>query len=189
MKIYQREQYRYTARFCEENIWWLARSLQAEGIDISLMTVMFICNPDKSVLLLAQRAARPGQALLWDYHVVLHLQDHDRALIFDFDTRLPFPAVARDWFALSFPLQSRLAIKYRAWIRQVPALHLLQHFFSDRSHMRGVVPQSSFPPYAIISPARSVERIPLADYLNMDLPINQCPVSKLTALLAAGTLT
>ncbi len=189
MRSFERNRYRYTARFCEENIWWLASSLAEEGCDLASMMALFISNPDKSALLMAQQAASPGQAVLWDYHVVLHLQGPDRPSVFDFDSRLPFPTAAADWFASSFPLQSSLPPQYRTWIRQVPAAHLLQHFYSDRSHMRGVVPQSEFPPDPIICPAQPADRIALSEYHDMGLTIADCPISNLEELLATGSLT
>ena len=56
-----RESCPYTAFFCEENIWRLARQLIDGGAKADALQVLLFSNPTENVLLLKQRAAPPGR--------------------------------------------------------------------------------------------------------------------------------
>ncbi len=152
----------YTPLFCEENIWLLAERLLAEGERPERLRVLFFSNPDKQVVLLKQRRAGEQGYVVWDYHVVLQAG----GLIYDFDTVLPFPVDAVDYFLDTFPDQTVLAETYRTWVRWIPATTYLERFFSDRVHMRGVVAEAAFPPWPAITP-RHGRVIALSDYWDM----------------------
>lgn len=155
-------EYLYTPLFCEENIWQLARRQLAEGASADSLWVLFISNPDRQVVMLRQRSAGEQGYVVWDYHVVL--QSGDR--IFDFDTTLPFPVSAADYFLDSFPDQSTLSENYRAWLRRIPAQSFIERFYSDRSHMQGVVDKAEFPAWPAITPPND-HAILLSDYWDM----------------------
>lgn len=167
MKPYRRDAFRYTPLFCEENIWWLAHDLAADGIDTERLKVLFFSNPWQSIVVCNQRHAEPGRAVAWDYHVVLQAELEDGPWIFDLDTRLPFPARRADYLTGTFPVQTALPERYRTQVRLVPAAGYLAHFYSDRSHMAGRIPDRAFPDYPIIQPAPGVRPIVLADYRDM----------------------
>jgi len=154
--------YLYTSLFCEENIWQLARRLLAEGAAPDTLRVLFISNPDHQVVMLKQRRAGEQGYVVWDYHVVLQAAEQ----IYDFDTTLPFPVSAIDYFLDSFPNQSALAEQYRAWVRCVPAQSFIERFYSDRSHMEGVADEVDFPNWSPITPVHE-QVIPLSDYWDM----------------------
>ena len=164
MSVICRETLRYTAYFCEENIWWAARELVDAGCDPARMHVLLFTNPTQSVVMLNQRAAPPGAPIAWDYHVVLQAQFKDVVQIFDPDSRLDFPVPRADYMQNTFPRQADLPQRYRAWISVIPALSYVRHFYSDRSHMRGQLPESEFPDYPIIQPAEGVAAISLDAY-------------------------
>jgi len=147
MQEFQREAFRYTPYFCEENIWWLAKSLPDSGADTQQMKVLLFTNPSESVALLNQRAAPSGRLITWDYHLVLQAGFPEGVYIFDLDTRLFFPSPVKDYLRNTFPPQATLPERYRAWVRSIPADTYLRRFSSDRSHMTGVVAQSEFPDY------------------------------------------
>ena len=168
MRLLQREHYPYTPLFCEENIWWLARCLLEEGMDAEQMQVLFFSNAGMQILLMNQRAAGPGQPIIWDYHVVLRASMNDSDWIMDFDTRLPFMTPLEAYLLGTFPLQNELPEQYRTWVRSIPAQSYLDHFFSDRSHMKGRIPESEFPEWDIIQPDDQKESIALSDYWNME---------------------
>lgn len=159
---------RYTANFCEENVWWLVKSLVSAGIAPERQRVLFFSNALRQVLLLQQAAAPPGQVLAWDYHVVLQVADDQGDWILDLDSRLPFPVPAQMYWTLTFPGQAQLPAMLRAAVRGVSAAAYLRHFHSDRSHMVGQVAPDAFPDYPVIAPAPGVKRITLAEYLDMD---------------------
>ena len=157
----QREIFRYTPLFCEENIWWLAHDLVEKGAGRETLDVVFFINPSASVLLFHQRTAKPDAPLVWDYHVVLRAKPAGGDVIYDFDTRLPFPASTTHYMAATFGDQTSLPTHFRTWARAIPADHYLAHFYSDRSHMIGQIPTSAFPDYPIIQPDDSVSRTSL----------------------------
>lgn len=163
----RRSAFRYTAYFCEENVWWLARSLTEAGIAAAHMQVLLFSNATQSVLLLNQRAADPGQPVAWDYHVVLRVDIDPSPQILDLDTRLDFPTPYLGYLRRTFPAQSELPARYRTWVRVIPGEGYLTHFHSDRSHMRGRLPAEAYPDYPIIQPASGIAPIDLADYRDM----------------------
>ncbi|MEN8167350.1 MAG: hypothetical protein ABFR65_07735 [Pseudomonadota bacterium] len=158
----------YTPLFCEENIWLLTNKLRDSGRSDEPMSVLFFSNPSKSIMLWRQKAAQAGQAIVWDYHVVLQVHRNQDDWIYDFDSRLPFPCCLSTYLSLTFPEQTALPERYRTWIRQIPAREYLKHLYSDRSHMEGKIPTDQFPDYPIIKPDRSCPPIPLSDYWDMN---------------------
>lgn len=168
MANFQRESFRYTAFFCEENVWWLVKDLFARGVDQQAARVLLFSNPQRSIVAMNQRAAEPGGPLIWDYHVVLRAGLGEQDWIFDFDSRLPFPTPAPDYLDATFPAQDKLPAMYRTDVRVIPAAAYLARFFSDRSHMLGILPEADFPDYPIIHPGAGVSAISLAEYRNLD---------------------
>ena len=65
---------RYTAFYCEENVYHLVASLQssiAEDSNGTRVYAVFISNAQRKSLLFHQKAADPEQGyVIWDYHVV-----------------------------------------------------------------------------------------------------------------------
>ena len=115
---------------------------------------LFITNPEKSCLLLHQKAAAPGQPVFWDYHVALLAfsgtakgserfggPDGLRAgqgpmpEIWDLDTRLGLPLPAPTYLERTFP--QGVPESHRPFFRIIPADAYLDGFSSDRRHMRG----------------------------------------------------
>ena len=172
MRTIDRDKYPYTPLFCEENIWWLANSLREEGEDVSQMRVLFFSNRYKQIVMLNQLAANEGHPIIWDYHVVLQLEGADSDWVFDLDSRLPFPVQRVAYFQKTFPDQSSLPEQFRSWVRSIPADSYLEHFFSDRSHMVGKVPESEFPDWPVIQPEANNRRIALNEYWDMDKQLN-----------------
>ena len=182
MKSCQRQNYRYTARFCEENIWWLIRSLTHQGADIKPMYVLLFSNAEKSILVANQRATEAGSAMLWDYHVVLRAGIDARQWIFDFDTRLAFPEEFVIYRQKTFPQQAVIPAQYRTWVRSIPAALYVTRFYSDRSHMRGRISSDKFPPYSIIQPADGEQPILLTELWDMHKQIEGTEVKPLDRL-------
>ena len=162
-----RDAFPYNAYFCEENIWWLAKSLADAGLDTARMRVLLFTNPSQTTLLFNQREAPPGAPVVWDYHVVLQAMIDSEAKVLDFDTRLDFPSAYEDYLLRTFTPQSSLPEEYRAWARVIPAESYLRHFYSDRSHMLGRLPPSEFPDYPIIQPEAGVKAIALQEYRDL----------------------
>lgn len=181
MKSYPRQNYIYTSGFCEENIWWLIKSLSTDGLDVNRMNVLLFSNTDKSILVTNQLAAEPGIPILWDYHVVLQFEIGAGRWVLDFDTRLAFPEKLVIYCEKTFPRQAVIAEQYRTWVRTIPAQFYLKYFCSDRNHMHGRIGDDSFPDYPVIQPAESERRILLSEFWNMQKTIEGCKVEPITA--------
>ena len=108
---------------------------------------MFISSPERSVLMLRQRAgnSRRHGMIVWDYHVVALATLTPPATaaasaptadcyVLDVDSTLPFPCALDSYLAASFP--SAASAPVRPLFRLVSAAAYTAHFASDRSHMR-----------------------------------------------------
>lgn len=169
MQTFSRNLQPYTAFFCEENVWQLARQLIDAGFDSADLQALWICNRSASVLMFNQRSAAPGAATVWDYHVVLRIAGVTD-LILDADTRLPYPCRTRDYLLQSFPPSNSVPPRFLARIRIVPATQFMRRFDSDRGHMLGRLPADAFPSWP---PIRATGKpITLRHYCNMDAPLD-----------------
>ena len=121
---------RYAPFYCEENVFHLAGEPLLAGRP---RRVVFVSNAARRVAMWEQRAAGgPGQAMLWDYHVVL-LAAYPWE-VWDLDTLLGFPVPAGEYLDASFRAGLREA--YMPRFRVVDADLFVATFASDRSHMR-----------------------------------------------------
>lgn len=123
---------RYAAFYCEENIWWLA---QRTDLPPGERFVVFISNPTQTCAFWAQRMASPGDAVVWDYHVILVVRGDKQSCVFDLDSRVELPADFDQYMQATFRATERLSTELRPWFRVVRAEDFLEHFSSDRSHM------------------------------------------------------
>lgn len=146
-----REDCAYAAFYCEENVWQLARR---KDLAPGARAVIFISNPRRSVAMWNQQVSPPGQPVVWDYHVVLAVQDELQTLIYDLDARGAFPCAASEYLQDSFPVPERLPAYLQPWFRVVPVDELLARFSSDRSHMLDESGEyrAPVPPWAPIRP-------------------------------------
>ena len=142
----RRAAYPCTQFCCEENIWQLVKVLVDEGVEISELQVIYISNPKKAVVIYEQNNALDRDHMVWDYHVILWHRDETGDQVYDFDSRLPFPCDAGDYFQRSFKGQYELSEEYEAHMRVIPAAEYLHDFYSTRRHMKGVIPEEIFPP-------------------------------------------
>ena len=137
----------YCSCYCEENAIRLSRAL-GSVIDRELAFVVFISNPTKTTLVCHQRGsahgppeAPPGPAardhVVWDYHVVLvaprRASSERAALVWDLDSRLPFPARLGQYMDACFP---QVDPSLDARFRIVPLRLCEVTFASDRRHAR-----------------------------------------------------
>jgi hypothetical protein len=112
----------YASCYCEENVYQLTQRLflykethpeEMEGVEFY---VLFISNRNKQTPIWFQRAAAiPGEAVVWDYHVILCSKSKraDETLVFDLDTLLQFPCPAGEYFQNSFKPDLSIFNKYR----------------------------------------------------------------------------
>ncbi|MCW9012882.1 MAG: protein N-terminal glutamine amidohydrolase [Gammaproteobacteria bacterium] len=172
MKIHHKSDYLYTPLFCEENIWQLANTMVNQGTDPRALNVLFLSSPAKKIAIFNQLAAEHAEAVIWDYHMILQAVINHQLYIFDFDSRLNFPELETDYFLKSFPAERFIPRDMQAVIRIIPAASYLRCFYSDRSHMHGIIEHTAYPPYPVISPKDGNTAIKLADYWDMEKPLN-----------------
>lgn len=132
----------YQPFYCEENVWWLA---QRSDLFVGPCEVAFVLGPDRPDARVAcwyQRAADEGEAVLWDYHVVLAERRPGGAgvastvIVWDLDTRLPWPCPAALWVAATFQDAAQVPARYHPRFRVVASHLFVREFATDRSHMR-----------------------------------------------------
>jgi len=149
--IGRREDQTYTSCYCEENVWCLCKRLCAAAaadnpdhlLDSSF--AVFISNENRTVPLWRQKAARHAdKPVVWDYHVILIVKampasDGDASSpsqVFDLDTTLPYPCDFGKYASATFPFDDQMPAEYKRMFRVISAKEFLQHFASDRRHMK-----------------------------------------------------
>lgn len=157
-------QIQYHPFYCEENIWLLAQHPQLKQYK---KRAVFISNPIGQCPLFAQRASTDGGYVVWDYHVVLLLED-DAHWIWDLDTLLNTPCLLQHWLRGTFPQVEQMPPQLWPLFRLVDSQDLLEHFCSDRRHMRDdngdyVHPPPPWPPPTISGVEHNLEMFTTID--------------------------
>lgn len=134
----------YQALYCEENVWQLLAEARFGGLR---RWALFITNVERRVALAKQRAARPEESILWDYHVVAvigtggleHAGKPDELTldVWDLDSRLPLPCPLDVYLKGTFPVLDGSTASAEPRFRLVPDAAFRATFSSDRRHMRG----------------------------------------------------
>ncbi|KLO18794.1 hypothetical protein SCHPADRAFT_804892, partial [Schizopora paradoxa] len=157
----------YTANYCEENVYFLAKHF-LDDKEVSSrwdVFVIFISNTTKSVALWYQKLN--DSVVIWDYHVILIALRRraltssagrrlaSRSFVYDFDSRLEMPCAWEEYITLTFQDQEGLPEQFRSLLRVVPGDVFVGSFASDRSHMVSLDGNGSRyisvpPPYACI---------------------------------------
>jgi hypothetical protein len=127
------EDFKYTPCYCEENIWHLAQEDCFRGQET---IVVIISGHGPYRKLWFQRSAEyAGAPVLWDYHVIL-LSRKDDWQVWDLDTTLGLPVPASSYFPKTFLQANTAAERADVMFRLIPATDYVEHFSSDRSHMK-----------------------------------------------------
>lgn len=122
---------KYTAFFCEENIWHLVNDMEED--DQKKCAILFITNEFKTCALLNQKVAGEDPYVIWDYHVILHMLEENT--IFDYDTKLANKNTITNYFVNTFGNQNSIPASYRSLIIPIIGNEYIKQFSSDRSHM------------------------------------------------------
>ena len=133
-------------------MWQLCARAAAQGFDVDRdCFAVFVSNKANTVAWFLQALANPPQsAVCWDYHVVFvqRCAATGEPFVFDFDSVLPFPCRARDYFPCSARPDVTAGSVYLASFRLLTARAMLDCFASDRRHMRDAAGRYSKPPPA-----------------------------------------
>ncbi|CAL8105165.1 unnamed protein product [Calicophoron daubneyi] len=166
----RREEFMYTPNYCEENIYTLLQRLKETQPDGDFY-VLFISNPSASVAIFRQLKGSPDLdgLVVWDYHVVLLQGPKASSVVYDFDTTLAFPTSFKTYFELALRSNSQIPIHLQRLYRLIAANLYLEHFSSDRRHMRRQDGSWIAPPPAnkCIRGSRAASEHTLPNYLDM----------------------
>ncbi|XP_041975151.1 protein N-terminal glutamine amidohydrolase [Aricia agestis] len=173
----------YVSCYCEENVWKLCQdvSIRIPG-ELDRCFVVFISNPCRTVPLWKQRAGREEDRLvIWDYHVIfLYALDSKSCLVYDLDSELPFPTFFHKYVTETFRTDQVLKSDFHRFFRVVSAKQFLQHFASDRRHMKRPDGTWIKPPPAYPAICTSTSTHNLDEYINMDTGTGPGQVFNLT---------
>ena len=147
----------YQPYFCEENIWQLCHKFE----DPKNCKVVFISN-EQNAFVMKQQIVKDHKPMLmeeesfiiWDYHAVLMRLEKQQWLVYDLNTKLPFPFLLIDYCQHSFIQLPEKA--FMPCFRVIDAPLYLKIFSSDRHHMLNDDGQWTKPPPAwdLINPHR-----------------------------------
>lgn len=127
------EAFKYTANYCEENIWHLG---QHPLLDEYSKNVLIISNSAKNCPFYAQKSAVGDLPVWWDYHVVLLASKNGISFIYDFDSTLPFPSPLTHYLNHTFPNADIWLSQDLPVFKVIEAESYIESFYSDRSHMK-----------------------------------------------------
>jgi hypothetical protein len=165
------EGHRYQPYYCEENVWWLCQAPELHEVE---RRVVFITNRGRSCHLCAQRAgdvaAGVGRGeVVWDYHVVLFTAQKGGWQVWDQDSLLGMPVMARRYLASTFARTPMLPKRFWPMFRVVAADDFLRLFSTDRRHMRRA--DGSYlqppPPWPAPRPANMAEAHTLPRFIDL----------------------
>ncbi|CAJ0571460.1 unnamed protein product, partial [Mesorhabditis spiculigera] len=125
----------YTSCYCEENILKLCARIPADRHDAFF--VVFLSNVERAFPIFEQKACREDRDyVIWDYHVILVEKADSVSKVYDLDTRLDFPCPFTEYCEESFPSEWKFPPECARKFRILPVAVYLEHFSSDRRHMR-----------------------------------------------------
>lgn len=126
-------EFKYSANFCEENIWHLCQNPALENFS---KKVLFVSNSQKNCPFRFQKSINGDEIVRWNYHVILFASYQGSNYIYDFDSTLPVPSSGKEYFEKTF-------LKNEEWteldfpcFKAIQAADYLNSLVSDRSHMR-----------------------------------------------------
>ena len=123
--------FQYHPYYCEENVWQLCCNQKLKSLK---KKVVFISNPTKTCPMWHARASsEPGEPVLWDYHVILVCKN-PLWQVWDLDSTLGLPLTPRKYLSNTF--RPNLPKELQPMFRVVDANEFVEHFSSDRSHMK-----------------------------------------------------
>jgi hypothetical protein len=160
MKI---KEFNYSANFCEENIWHLCQNEELKGFT---KKVLIVSNPSKNCPFRFQKSINHDEVVWWNYHVIMLASTTDESLVYDFDSTLPVPINAKEYFKLTFEKKDHLKEANLPSFKLIDARNYIESFFSDRSHMKDVDGNwlSSPPNWQIIGKNKNLPLVKLQDF-------------------------
>ncbi|CAJ0567869.1 unnamed protein product, partial [Mesorhabditis spiculigera] len=99
--------------------------------------VVFLSNEERAFPIFEQKACEEARDyVIWDYHVILVEKADGASKVYDLDTTLDFPCPFTEYCEESFPSEWKSPPQGARKFRILPVAVYLEHFSSDRRHMR-----------------------------------------------------
>jgi protein N-terminal glutamine amidohydrolase len=126
------KEFRYSANFCEENIWHLCQNPALEHFS---KKVLIVSNSSKYCPFRFQKSIEGHEIVWWNYHVILFASFEGQSFIYDFDSTLPVPLSGMDYIEKTFRRHENWEDIHLQHFKAINAEDYLNTFVSDRSHM------------------------------------------------------
>ncbi len=127
------KEFKYSANFCEENIWHLCKN---PALDDFSKKVLIISNSRSYCPFWFQKSPNNDETVWWNYHVILLASKSGSTLVYDFDTTLTVPISGSEYMLLTFGETVNFEADLLPCFKVLDASDYLNSFVSDRSHMR-----------------------------------------------------
>ena len=111
----------YASCYCEENIYLIIKKYNDMQLEVGVIErkklyyAVIISSVSKKTPIWGQKSnsRTPEDPVLWDYHVIMVSKNLDGdALVYDFDSTMPFPCSAIDYITIAFRPQMQLKSSY-----------------------------------------------------------------------------
>ena len=129
------KEFKYSANFCEENIWHLCQNPELENFS---KRVIIVSNSNRNCQFRFQKSINDEEFVWWNYHVILFASNENSSLIYDFDSTLPVPLSGKEYLEKTFLSNENWKENDLPGFKLIDAIDYINSFISDRSHMKGV---------------------------------------------------
>lgn len=126
-------EFKYSANFCEENIWHLCKNPALADFS---KKVLIVSNSRSYCPFKFQKSINNDETVWWNYHVILLASTFRSTLIYDFDSTLTVPISGSEYMQLTFGETVNFSEDLLPCFKVLDASDYLNSFVSDRSHMR-----------------------------------------------------
>lgn len=127
------KEFKYSANFCEENIWHLCKNPALADFS---KKVLIVSNRTSYCPFRFQKSINNDEIVWWNYHVILLASKVGSTWVYDFDSTLPMPTSGMEYMNLTFGRTERLTPGQLPCFKAIEASDYLNSFVSDRSHMK-----------------------------------------------------
>jgi hypothetical protein len=127
------KEFKYSANFCEENIWHLCKNPALADFS---KKVLIVSNSARYCPFRFQKSVNGYEIVWWNYHVILLASSSESSLIYDFDSTLPVPISGMEYLQMTFQKHENWSSENLPCFKALDADDYLTSFVSDRSHMK-----------------------------------------------------
>lgn len=127
------KEFKYSANFCEENIWHLCQNPELKSFS---KKVFIVSNRNRNCPFRFQKSINGDEFVWWNYHVILYASHKNSNLIYDFDSTLAIPLTGKEYLERTFQRNENWKESDLPCFKAIDSIDYLNSFISDRSHMK-----------------------------------------------------